>query len=636
MKFDLKKLLFILCGVCAFVLGMKQLREPDIWWQLTAGKWMLEHGAITHTDMFSYTMAGHPWINVKWLYEVLIAAMEKLFGPECVLLLQSLVNVTIVYLLIRTVKYYTQRAKEQIPSFAIALSVLLFLIVSEYRMAGRPEMISHLLCTLYLLLLWRDPEMNWKSIAWLIPLQCLWANMHEGYPVGIVIAGTAVAGSLVSYLITKEKSALQQTLRMLLIFAACVLIILANPNGIQLWKQPFEIYRQVWANKYTTELFSYKDAEYWTVQAKLHIGITVLVFLYWIMQVLSSAKTKQQKTFFTPLITTYLILLPLFTYLSLTANRNIPFAEIVMLPSIAASLVWLAKTIGLSKAGFYQKLEGNAGYIGVGLIVIFYISIVSDKFYKLTDSPNRYGIHVSMLHNPTGAANFIKEHDIKGTGFSDYFVSSYMLWDRYPDFKSYIDLRDLDVFPVKFFDDYFSMYNRVEKFDSLDHIYNFNYVLLSTSQLANLQYKLYWKEGYNMIYVDPVCVLFLKSNAANKPLNDNLSIQKLFSWPPAIEDPAWAGLLTKALNPFVSYAREDGSLQAIYAARFYNQVKNYPQAVQQLQPQMGMLEDNAEANREMGNTLMQFANALPPGAEKNRKTDSANIYLQRAEELGGE
>ncbi|MBS1779044.1 MAG: hypothetical protein JST70_06940 [Bacteroidetes bacterium] len=636
MKFDLKKLLFILCGVCAFVLGMKQLREPDIWWQLAAGKWMLEHGAITHTDMFSYTMAGHPWINVKWLYEVLIAGMEKLFGPECVLLLQSLMNVIIVYLLIRTVKYYTQRTKEQIPSFAIALSLLLFLIVSEYRMAGRPEMISHLLCTVYLFLLWRDPEMSWKKIAWLIPLQCLWANMHEGYPVGIVIAGTAVAGSLVSYLITKEKSAQQQTLRMLFIFAACVLIILVNPNGIQLWKQPFEIYRQVWANKYTTELFSYKDAEYWTIQAKLHIGITVLVFLYWIMQVLSAVKTKEQKAFFTPLITTYLILLPLFTYLSLTANRNIPFAEIVMLPSIAASLVWLVKTIGLPKVGAYQKLEGNAGYIGMGLIVIFYISIVSDKFYKLTDSPNRYGIHVSMLHNPTGAANFIKEHNIKGTGFSDYFVSSYMLWDRYPDFKSYIDLRDLDVFPVKFFDDYFSMYNRVQEFDSLDHIYNFNYVLLSTSQLANLQYKLYWKEGYNMIYVDPVCVLFLKSNAANKPLNDNLSIQKLFSWPPAIEDPAWAGLLTKALNPFVSYTREDGSLQAIYAARFYNQVKNYPQAVQQLQSQMGILEDNAEANREMGKTLMQFANALPPGIEKNRKTDSANIYLQRAEELGDE
>jgi len=636
MKFDLKKLLFILCGICAFVLGMKQLREPDIWWQLAAGRWMLEHGAITHTDMFSYTMAGHPWINVKWLYEVLIAGLEKIFGPECVLLLQSLVNVTIVYLLICTVKYYRQRTKEQIASFAIALSVLLFLVISEYRMAGRPEMISHLLCTVYLFLLWRDPEMSWKKIGWLIPLQCLWANMHEGYPVGIVIAGTAVAGSLVSYLITKEKSAQQQTLRMLLIFAACVLIILANPNGIQLWKQPFEIYRQVWANKYTTELFSYKDAEYWTIQAKMHIGITVLVFLYWIMQVLSAVKARQQKTFFTPLITTYLILLPLFTYLSLTANRNIPFAEIVMLPSIAASLVWLVKTIGLSKVRFYQKLEDNAGYIGVGLAVIFYISIVSDKFYKLTDSPNRYGIHVSMLHNPTGAANFIKEHDIKGTGFSDYFVSSYMLWDRYPDFKSYIDLRDLDVFPVKFFDDYFGMYNRVQKFDSLDHIYNFNYVLLSTSQLANLQYKLYWKEGYNMIYVDPVCVLFLKSNAANKPLNDNLSIQKLFSWPSAIEDPAWAGLLTKALNPFVSYTREDGSLQAIYAARFYNQVKNYPQAVQQLQPQMGMLEDNAEANREMGKTLMQFANALPPGAEKNRKADSANIYLQRAEELGGE
>ena len=57
---------YIICYLCALALAMKQLREPDMWWQLLSGKWMLENGAITRTDVFSYTMAGQKWINVKW------------------------------------------------------------------------------------------------------------------------------------------------------------------------------------------------------------------------------------------------------------------------------------------------------------------------------------------------------------------------------------------------------------------------------------------------------------------------------------------------------------------------------------------------------------------------------------------
>lgn len=97
MQQRLKKLPIIFCYVLAFVFGMKQIREPDIWWQLLSGRWMLEHGQVTHTDVFSYTMAGTRWVNVKWLYEVLIAGLEKLFGPEGVMLLQAIANICILF-----------------------------------------------------------------------------------------------------------------------------------------------------------------------------------------------------------------------------------------------------------------------------------------------------------------------------------------------------------------------------------------------------------------------------------------------------------------------------------------------------------------------------------------------------------
>lgn len=626
MKLSLSKIAFILVALCAFALGMKQLREPDVWWQLLAGRWMLEHGAVTHTDVFSYTMQGAKWINVKWLYEVIIAFLEKGLGPEAVLLLQSVINVAIVWLLYKTIRLVSSSTSNVL---AVVVSLIAFLAISEYRMAGRPEMVSHLLCTAYLYLLWKNPRFEWKYLLLLIPLQCLWANMHEGYPVGLVILATATAGSFISYLFNKEKQVLQQTGRIATVFVLSLFAVLCNPNGIVLWQQPFEIYRQVWANKYTTELYSYADIQYWTIQAKLHIAILALVTFYWIIQLLTAIKQKQLRQFLSPVLVSYLLMMPLFAYLSLTANRNIPFAQIVLISSLPIALSWLLAVSRLSAIKLYNTIAEKAAVIAIAVTAMFYIAIVSNKWYSFTKSPNKYGIHVAMLNNPTGAADFIKQNNIKGTAFSDYFISSYLLWSNYPDFKSYIDLRDLDVFPAKFFDDYFSIYQQPSKFTEIDKKYNFDYVVLSTSQLGSIQFNLYWGKDYNLIYVDPVAAIFLKYNDRNKPLNENKQIQKLFNWPAPIEDAAWASGLSKLLNPVVEYSDEDGELQGVYASRFYNLMKNYRLSLQLLH---SAPQDNGKTLVALGQTYLQWAGAVSSSQERSMKADSAQMYLEQAKE----
>ena len=628
MQAFIKKLPRILCYLVAIVLGMKQLREPDVWWQLLAGRWMLEHGQVTHSDMFSYTMTGQPWVNVKWLYEIKIALLEKAFGPEGVLLLQCIVNAGIAWLLFRSIKYIGQLLNRNISEFQSVVAVLLFLATVEYRMAGRPEMISHLMCALYLFIILRRPRAAWKDILWLVPLQCAWANMHEGYPVGLVMMGTYLAGTIVSYMLNKDKTHLQQAIRLAVIFVAAVFIILLNPNGIVLWKQPFEIYRQVWANKYTTELYSWRDAAYWTIQAKWHAGLLVVVIAYWMMRL-----RKEQKTFYNPVLLAYLIMIPLFCYLSLTANRNIPFAQIILLPSVVLMLGDIAELINAKNKKLFATLNKSALPAGIILGAGFYVAVVSNAFYIATGSVNRYGIHISMLHNPTGAADFIRGHNIKGTAFSDYFVSSYLLWKDYPEFKSYIDLRDLDVFPVAFFDKYFEMYNKPALFKEADAKYNFNYVVLSTSQMPALQNELYWKEGFYMIYADPVAVVFLKENEANKPLIADTKLQKPFTWPQTAEEPGWATGLTKLMNPAYSNDEEDESNSPVRAALFYNQLRDYPQAINLLRPQMSNMQDNKKAYLTLSVCYSEYAKVTKDAGLKQQREDSARIYAQQAEEL---
>ena len=628
----IKKLPVVLCYLVAFVFGMKQLREPDIWWQLLAGRWMVENGAVTHTDMFSYTMAGQRWINVKWLYEIFIHILEKGFGPEGVILLQAVVNVAILWTLFHTLKQVRAYFRVSVSNFFTVVAALLFFVIVEYRMSGRPEMVSHLMCALFLSYLWCYPQLRWKQLIWPVVLQCIWANMHEGYPVGIVMLGSFAAGSFISFIMTRDKQNLQVAIRASVLVAAAAIAILLNPNGITLWTQPFEIYRQVWVNKYTTELFSYKDAMYWTLQAKLHIAVLIAVLIYWGTKVFKAFRTKDN-SFFTPVFVSYFLWIILFGYLSLTANRNIPFAQIVLFPSVPIMLGDLVCRFKLNSKSFYRSAARYSAQLSILVAAVFYIAIVSNRYYKATDSPNRYGIHTSLLHNPKGAADFINQHNIKGTAFSDYFVSSYMLWALYPDFRSYIDLRDLDIFPSSFFDDYFSIYNQPSKFNELDKKYDFNYVVLSTSQLAALQEQLYWKEGYNLIYVDPVSCIFLKSSQENERLNNDRSIQELFSWSEPFEDPAWASMLTRLLNPAADFSNEENVHAPIHAARFYNQVKNYPLAIKILQPNMGDFEENADAYLAIGNSYLSYGGVLTDPTERNRKVDSAAMYLEQAKAI---
>lgn len=252
MKRLLQHLPYFFCYLIAFILGIKQLREPDIWWQLLSGKWMLEHGQVTRSDVFSYTMAGHPWVNVKWLYEIFIALIERGMGPEGVLLLQGLVNIVIVYFLLRLLKRFIAAIQLLVPPLFAVIPLFIFLSIVEYRMAGRPEMISHLFCCIFLFFIISSQQFSWKKLWWLIPLQCLWANMHEGYPVGLVLLSVFFAGNILSYLVKKGKEGIKQVRNSFLLLVGALLAVIINPNGMRLWSQTLEIYRQVGANKYTT------------------------------------------------------------------------------------------------------------------------------------------------------------------------------------------------------------------------------------------------------------------------------------------------------------------------------------------------------------------------------------------------
>jgi hypothetical protein len=87
-----------LCALIAVAFSIKTLYEADIWWMLRTGRWIVDNGYVPQQDVFSYTFSGAEWINVKWLYEVLIYGLQQVGGAPFILILQMAISVTIVIL----------------------------------------------------------------------------------------------------------------------------------------------------------------------------------------------------------------------------------------------------------------------------------------------------------------------------------------------------------------------------------------------------------------------------------------------------------------------------------------------------------------------------------------------------------
>ncbi|MBK5264774.1 MAG: hypothetical protein JJE34_06005, partial [Alphaproteobacteria bacterium] len=73
--------LFLVLGMPLGLAGAsKTFDDGDVSWHVAAGEWMLRHHAVPAADPFSFTAAGHPWVAMEWLADVVFATAFNLGG----------------------------------------------------------------------------------------------------------------------------------------------------------------------------------------------------------------------------------------------------------------------------------------------------------------------------------------------------------------------------------------------------------------------------------------------------------------------------------------------------------------------------------------------------------------------------
>ena len=193
---------------------------------LRAGQLILASHTVPRFDLFTYTNATRPWIDVYWLYQIWLALLFRTGGASALVLLKATAGAVIVAL-------STLGRRPGHRAWPLALAWLPGVLMVSGRLSERPEAASLVLLTAFLVLLARAPRA--PRTLWLLPiLQVLWVNCHGFFVLGPSLL-LAYALEWVVDRLRRPAAPLERPPARLfaVVTAATVLACLVNPYGIK-------------------------------------------------------------------------------------------------------------------------------------------------------------------------------------------------------------------------------------------------------------------------------------------------------------------------------------------------------------------------------------------------------------------
>ena len=189
--------LLILIAAIAFTSGTA-VRDPDIWWHLKTGDWIVQHHAVPYVGIFSRTAANRPWIAYSWGYEVLQSRAYAWFGLVGFAMYGILLTVAVTFVLFWMLHrlcgcFWVAWILALIGSFAFLFSLM-----------PRPVFVSMILFTVLLTFLLEAQRTGSMRLLWWLPLVfAIWANIHIQFLYGLAVLGLFMGTNLVQRLASR-------------------------------------------------------------------------------------------------------------------------------------------------------------------------------------------------------------------------------------------------------------------------------------------------------------------------------------------------------------------------------------------------------------------------------------------------
>ena len=390
-------------------MATRNVVDPDVWWHLKTGEYIAAHRNVPHTDPFSYTRAGTPWIAHEWLTDLMLYGIYRAAGwGGLIVIFAAILSAAFFLLFLRCAG-----------SPYIAGILTLFGAWATAPVWGvRPQVLSLFLASLWFWILERS-ERNQNLLWWTPPMMFLWVNLHAGFALGIALLVLFLVGEILERVLGQQ-TVEPSNLHIRTLVAALVLNLLVvplNSYGTCMYAYPLDTLRSKAMQNYILE---------WASPNFHRIGYCPLLILMLVTVGLlawSDARLRVRE----------MLLLVVGAFAALSAIRMIPLFVLIAVPIISKLLQQnSASRLRVSpRASHFSVPVLNAGIL---LLMATFVGFHLDRIIRRQPQSE-------ADHFPTAGVDFLETHSVSGPIFNHYDWGGYLIWRLYPQTKVFIDGR---------------------------------------------------------------------------------------------------------------------------------------------------------------------------------------------------
>lgn len=456
--------------------------DPDIWWHMRSGEWILNHHSLPHADPFSITGMGKPWVAYSWSFEILLYLIAKgwdLVGIATFNLLMWLIITVAIFLFLR---------RSLVADFWRSIGLTFLCSLTIIRIFGpRPGLITTLLFIVVLGILLSAQRHASERTLWLLPpILLVWANVHVQFVYGLFIIGVFCVEPYLNRLFQYQMPEGVHPIRgrtLWPVFAVSALATLVNPYG-------FGVYRVLWDFIRQPKLYSLvTETRAMAFDHPAHflaLGITIFAAIV-------LGRSRQIR----PL---WLVLLVWAAVSAFKAERDIWVLAIVGVALIASE----TQTAKVQTTG----LSASSRLFAVTCIALAVIS----SLVWLTPGNKELLSNIGLVY-PVGPVAYIHEHKIEGPIFNDFNWGGFLIY-ALPDIPVVIDGRT-NIHGQDEISYSQATWELQPGWSRNPYLANANAVIANSG--AALTQELYRDPRFKAVFSDPVSVLFVRVSGPQTP-----------------------------------------------------------------------------------------------------------------------
>jgi hypothetical protein len=474
--------------------GLETVSATDLYWAMAAGRWIVTHGEIPRTDVFSYTYAGAPWSNQEWVTQIFLYELFTHGGGTAVALFRIGMTVALVLL---AAWLGVRRGAAPVAAATMACAAA---VICRPNLDIRPHLFQFL-GTLVLIGLVDAYRRGRQSMLVLLPLlAAVWANVHFSVVFGLGVLGLLAAAETAKALVgLPDAMPRRRVLGLVAAAAAATAAALLNPHGVHALLFPFTLLGadEVWR----------KEIIEWAPPVLFKGGQpfgSALLGYYLVAQILvaMAALARDPRRF----DWSNALVVAVTAVMALGARRFGPLFALVAAPFGAVNLTLAAR--GLVVPAAWQA-------VAVGLACAAAVAVLARDTVSYVRVRYRDGFFDGMSQQwifPRGAVEFLTLNPLPARLAHMYQWGGYIMFNA-PERPVFIDGRGHTVYPGSFYLEYRKLEEAEPDWPEVLDRHGVSLVLWPSTGLAMGQYGLLLQQlrrstTWRVVYDDGQAAVF--------------------------------------------------------------------------------------------------------------------------------